>query len=230
MSTPTDLLAVAAGETTAYSYVLGAHADPNGTVLDITWTGVPNRDPNTSGDFVAIWQNNGSIPWGEPALNTQQVTNTTPDGDIAFAGLSLATLPYVVAYSVGSNSSFHNIAAAIPIGPGGAVDTPQPTTVAVGFVGATSLIIDYTTPIGTTPKTFGHTVSLVKGTTYNPLNAAPIASVTPSDNANDAASFNGVTMVAGQYYTAAYLTGVDSKGAPLPSSVAATVTFLVAEA
>jgi hypothetical protein len=231
MSVQEDLLAIELGQTSARSYGLTAQPDSNGTILYVSWKGIPNRNPSTSGDFVALWQNSGSLPWGTAALNSQNVTNTTPDGDVAFTGLSLTTLPYVVAYSVGADSTdFYNVAAVLPVSVGGSGSALQNISVSVGYVGATSLVIDYNTPIGVMPKTFGHTISLVKGTTYNPASASPIGSATPSDLSNDGAAFNNVTMVTGQYYTAAYLTGMDATTKqPAPASVAATVTFQVGQ-
>lgn len=220
-----ELLAITSGQTTAFSYGLTGQEDPNGTVIDVAWTGVPNRNPSTSGDFVAIWQNNGSVPWGVKPQATQSVTNTTPDGDIPFSGLSLAKLPYAAAYSVGSDATnFYNVAAVLPISPGGVVGQLQAITVAVGYVGATSLTIDYTSPIGVDPKVFGHTVVLVRGQTYIPGTSTPFATTSTTDNSNDAATFTGITMTKGQFYTAAYLAG------PKPANVAATVTFQVAKA
>jgi len=217
-----ELLAVEVGQSTAYSYSgLSAQVDPNGTTIDVAWTGVPNRVPNTSGDFVALWQNNGSVPWGTAAAKTQPVGNKTPDGDVPFSGLSIASLPYVAAYSVGPDATnYYNIAAVIPIGVGGTTGTVQAITVAVGFIGATSLSIDYNTPIGVDPLAFGHTVVLVRGQTYLPT-STPIATAVTTDNPNDAANFTGITMVTGQWYTAAYLAGAK------PANVAATVSFLV---
>lgn len=223
-ATQAELLAVQVGTPTAYAFSLAAQEDANGTVLDISWNGIPNRDPSTSGDFVAIWQNDGSVPFGSTVQATQQVTNKTPDGDIPFSGLQLANLPYVAAYSVGTDATnFHNLAAVIPVGVGGIPGQVQATTLNVAFVGATSLTLDYTTPIGTDPKAFGHSVVLVAGETYIPGTSSPIATTKPSDNQNDAASFVGVTMTVGQWYTGAYLTG------STPSTVAATVTFQVAK-
>lgn len=228
-SAPSDLIAVELGETKSNYFELGLHPDPNGTVLGVSWKGLPNRNPNKSGDFVAIWQNSNEIPFGTPPLNTQPVTNAGPDGDVAFTGLQLASLPYTVGYSVGPDTSCHEIAATISIGPGGAITPTDATVLSIGYVGATSLVIDYTTPSGTTPKAFGHTVVLVKGRQY-PASGEPVATAKPSENSKDAVSFNNVTMVKGQPYTVAYVTGVDSEKKPLPSSVAATVTFQVASA
>ena len=150
------------------------------------------------------------------------MTDTTPDGDLPFMHLSLTTLPYVLAYSVGPDSTtFHNIAAVIPVGVGGSVGALQPTTITLQWIGTRGVSCDYSTPIGTMPKTFGHSAVLVTGQTYDPVTSAPIATATPSDLQNDAISFGGVTMIAGQWYTAAYLAG--SK----PAQVAATVTFQV---
>jgi hypothetical protein len=222
VSATQELLAVELGSATSFAYALQAQEDPNGTDLNISWTGVPNRNPSTSGDFVALWQNDGSVPFGTAAQNTQQISDTTPDGDTGFGGLSLAKLPYVVAYSVGADAkNFYNLAAAIPIGLGGVTGPVQATTVSVGWIGARSLTIDYTTIVGSDPKAFGHSLVLVHGQTYNPLNASPIATTQPSDNQNDAATFGGIVMVVGQWYTCAYLMG------SRPSTVAATVTFQV---
>jgi hypothetical protein len=223
MSTATsELLAVQLGQTTAYAYALSGKVDQNGTVLDLAWKGVPNRNPSESGDFVALWQNNGSLPWGVKPLNTQQVTNATPDGDLGFTNLQLAKLPYVAAYSVGTdNKEFHNVAAVLPVSVGGINGPVQAITVTVAWIGATSLTVDYTAPNGAMPKTFGHSLVLVRGETYVPGTSSAIATTSPTDNSNDGAVFGGVTMVVGQVYTVAYLAG------KLPTNVAATVTFQV---
>jgi hypothetical protein len=223
VTTESEMLAVQVGSTTAYAYLLGAQEE-GGTLLDVSWTGVPNRNPSKAGDFVAIWQNSGSVPWGSKPANTQAVTNTTPDGDLPFSGLSLANLPYVVGYSVGSDATnYYNVAAVVPIAVGGTAGTPQTTSVSVAYVGATSLAIAYNTPIGVDPKAFGHTVVLVHSQTFIPGTSTVMATAATTDNPNDAATFTGVTMVVGQYYTAAYLAG------PGQVNVAATVTFQVVQ-
>ncbi|MFG1603721.1 hypothetical protein [Actinoplanes sp. NPDC049265] len=219
-----DVRAIEIGTTVAYAYEISAQAE-GGTLLEISWRGVPNRNPSKSGDFVAIWQNSGSVPWGTKPESSQSVTNSTPDGDLPFSGLSMANLPYVAAYSVGSDATnYYNVAAVIPIAVGGTPGTPQTTTVGVAYVGATSLAVAYTTPIGVDPKTFGHTVVLAHSDTFIPGTTEVIATVKTTDNPNDVVGFTGVRMIVGQTYTVAYLAG------SAPANVAATVTFLVVPA
>ena len=231
MATDTsESIALVLGETHAHSMDLKAEGDEDGTILEVLWEGIPNRDPSASGDFVALWQNNGVIPFGTAPQSKQPVTGLTPDGDMAFTELQLASLPYAVGYSVGPDATnYYEIAAAVYIQPGGSTES-ESTRVNVGPVGRTSVIVNYSVPAGIEPKNFGHRIVLVEGPTYKPTSPpTPLAIAEPGNRSKDAVAFNGVTMVKGEIYTAAYLMGYDtSKKQVTPTTVAATVTFTVA--
>jgi hypothetical protein len=194
-----------------------------GTLLELSFQGVGGRIPNSAGDYVALWQNPGSVPWGTAPSNTEQIVNLTPDGDQAFGGLSMAALPYVVAYSVGPDPDGRNIAAVVPLGVGGTQGPLQAITITTAYVGSTSLVVSYTTPAGSNPQAFGHQIVLVHNQGYLPSSYV-VQTITPSTNSQDYVAFNGVTMVIGQWYTVAYLAGSQ------PQNVAAMVSFQVASA
>lgn len=195
----------------------------SGTALQLDFSGISGRNPQAAGDFVALWQNSGSVPWNLTAQSVEPIPNTTPDGSFVFGHLKLGALPYVVGYSVGSDPSCHGVAAVVPLGLGGTPGVLQAITLTIASVGSTSLALNYVTPIGAQPETFGHQIVLVGGQTFLPSSTV-LARTTPSDDSSDTAFFNGVTMVTGQWYTAAYLTGSTA------ATVAATATFQVTPA
>lgn len=192
----------------------------SGTAIQLSFTGVPGRDPEVAGDYVALWQNREGVPWGAEPLATEAIKLPGPDGSWVFRSLSLTSLPYVVAYSVGASAAGHEIAAVVPLGVGGEPGQPQAITLNTCAVEPTSLALAYATPIGVAPLSFGHRVVLVEGQSFG--SATPVvAEALPSEEESDIAAFNGVTMVKGQWYTGAYLTGSSAE------SVAATVSFQV---
>ncbi|MBV9683779.1 MAG: hypothetical protein JO046_18450 [Solirubrobacterales bacterium] len=211
-------LAVAPAPTAA-SYTMTV-TQLSGTTLEIDFTGITGRDPAATGDFVALWQAQVGVPWGTSPCNTQNIENTSSDGSDLFGGLSMARLPYVVAYSVGSDTSCHSVTAVRPLGVGGISGPLQSITVRPSAIGSTSLAIDYTAPYGMTPYSFGHRVVLVAGELFLPQSKV-IATALPTDNTNDTAAFNNIPLVVGQSYTAAYLAG------PTAANVAATTSFTV---
>lgn len=187
--------------------------------VEVAYTGLPGRDPTLAGDYVGIWQ--GTAPWGVQPLATHPITTPVPDGTVALTGLRLASLPYAVAYSAGSDPEGHDIAAVQTVSPGGLVGTLQNVNLALSFVGPTSLVVSYSVPLGETPKTFGHQLVLQQGAAYNP-DVPPVASTTTTDASSDTAAFNGLAIIRGMSYTVAYLAG------PKPANAAATLTFQVA--
>jgi hypothetical protein len=217
----------------AFWIQLSGEKDPRGGDINLGWIGIPNTDPNAAAAFVAVWQGNGSIPWGSDALATQAVSDTSPDGGLDFTGLHLGNLPYVVGYSTGPDATnFNNIAVALPIGVGGTVGDPQPTTVMLANLKPTTLTVDYTTPIGTMPATQNHSVVLVEGASFYPTRSKAIAVASPPDVQNSSVVFNE-TFQTGQAYTVAYLTGQmkdpnnPKNMVPDPKTVAATLEFTV---
>jgi hypothetical protein len=233
-----QVLEVTPGGTSAFWLQFTATKDPNGDGFEMDVTGVPNTNPS-GGHFVAVWQANGSVPWGAltGALRGKATMSAQdPDFGFPFTSLNLGNMPYVLAYSTGSDATnFNNIAAAMPFGAGGTPGQLQATTLQLVSAVSTSLLVDYTTPIGTDPALQGHSLALVKGGTFIPGRTRPIATATPTDNAVDSASFNltPTPLQSGQAYTVAYLTGkkVDPNNPqnqiPDPATVAATVQFTV---
>jgi hypothetical protein len=207
-------------ETITASYGLTVQ-ELSGTTIAIAFTGISGRQPALAGDCVFLWQNPNVVPWGTAPLASTPIESTTPDSDQLLGGLSLASLPYVIAYSVGNDPNGRNIAAVAPFGVGATIGPTQVITVATAYVGTNSLAISYTTPAGTSPKSFGHQLALVKNQGYRPTSPL-IKMTTPTDQSTDIAIFNGVPMTMGQYFTVAYLAGAS------PMNVAATVSFQVA--
>ena len=225
-------------DTQAFWLQFTATKDPKGDGFQMDVTGVPNTNPS-GGHFVCVWQANGSVPWGalSGALRGKaSMSASDPDFGFPFIGLNLGNMPYVVGYSTGKDATtFNNIAAAMPFGAGGTPGQLQATTVQIVQPAQTSLLVDYTTPIGTDPLLQGHSLALVKSGTFIPGRTRPIATASPTDNANDSASFNltPTPLQSGQPYTVAYLTGTMADPnnpqnlIPDPSTVAATVQFTV---
>jgi hypothetical protein len=211
---------VSVQETVVSSYDL-AVTELSGTTVEIQFAGIANRQPNKTPDYAFLWQNPGVVPFGTAPLASDAILSATPDGDQGFGGLSLAALPYVLAYSVGPDTRGWNVAAVAPFGVGATQLPVQAITVTTAYVGTTSLAVSYTTPAGTTPLTFGHQLALVRNQGYyktSPL----IKMATPSDLDSDIVVFNQVPMTMGQYFTVAYLAG------SAPANAAATVSFQVA--
>ena len=225
-------------DTQAFWLQFTAVKDPRGSAFEMDVTGVPNTNPS-GGHFVCVWQANGSVPWGALSgslKGSATMSATDPDFGFPFTGLHLGNMPYVLAYSTGSDATtFNNVAAAMPFGAGGTPGQLQATTVQIVSSTQTSLLVDYTTPIGSDPLLQGHSLALVQSGTFIPGRTHPIATATPTDNANDSASFDltPTPLQSGQPYTVAYLTGTmadpnnPKSRVPDPSTVAATVQFTV---
>jgi hypothetical protein len=236
-----EVLELESNETKAYWLSFSATMDPKGAGFEIDVTGVPNTTPS-GGHFVAVFEATGSVPWAnlsDALQGTQAIDSPSPSFSFSFLGLSLGNVPYVLVYSTGNDAKkFNNIAAAMPFGAGSDPGAIQPTTVQLVSVASKSLLVNYTTPDGTDPLSQGHSLALVRGTTFFPGRGTVITTASPTNDSGGSAAFDlgRQPLQKGQSYTVAYLTGTTTTKDPKtekevtkpnPATVAATVQFTV---
>lgn len=177
-------------------------------LINLSYKGMPGNQPNTYGNYVAIWQNSDSIPWNTDPLQTQQVVSNTPDGDMVFSGLNLTVNSYIVGYGVGPQLSGTgvqkqgNICATAFVPPiGGGPSTVFVPSLQVLYIGANSISVGYSLPSGILPQTNGAWIGLWRAEQAS-YNNPPMAANNIQVNAADGSAFiNGITIGRGLTYT-----------------------------
>jgi hypothetical protein len=198
---------------TSTSFELQVQVEGGGKLI-AEYVGLPNRNPAASGDFVGAWTTSFS---GQPAVQAQVHTS---NGRALLQGLQIPEQDYVIGYSVGPDPKGASIAALVPL-VNGQVGESVSISVSIAEVSSTTVAVEYVTPPGDLPRTFGHSLALVSGQVFQP-GVPPLAEMAmQSDQSSGVVAFGGVIVQRRQWYTVAYLAG------PEPANLAATTSFQV---
>ena len=66
--------------------------------IDVDFNTMPGNQPNTYGNFIAIWQNSNAIPWNTEPLKTFPIPSNTQSGSASFTGLNVTNNSYIVGF------------------------------------------------------------------------------------------------------------------------------------
>jgi hypothetical protein len=203
--------------------------------IGISYTTIPGNQPNTYGNFIALWQNSdSSIPWNTAPLTVFAVPTNTPNGSFVFSGLSVTNSSYVIGYAVGpilstgNAQSNGNICATafIPAIGAGPVTTFNPALTIVN-VGVNSVAVSYTLPDGNMPNSNAAWVGIWRSGSPS-YNNPPDAFVPVTLNApNGTVAINGLTIGRGLTYTVAFfMSGYKSAVGPNgQTAIASYISF-----
>lgn len=220
--------------------------NPNVTTLTVTavtpsliavnYNTIQNNQPSTYGNFLALWQNS-QVPYDNPPIKTQAIMTNTQQGSAVFTGLTVTSSPYIVGYSVGpvraTSQVYANVCSTAVIN--GSTGSPPPayfqSSLSMVYAGPTSLVVNYSLPVGCLPQTNGAWLGLWIGDTasYQSPPNVPNGLVPISTDVNAGqAFFNGIALGQGQPYTVGLLmTGWSADPTKLAyKSIAANLTFL----
>ncbi|NEO71053.1 hypothetical protein [Moorena sp. SIO3H5] len=213
--------------------------DIQATQITVSYNTLLGNQPNTYGNYIALWQNDGSIPWDSPTLKTQKIDTNTPNGTMTFSGLELTIQDYIVGYAVspelsgGSRQKQGNICSSANIlkSDGGSsqreIFTPS---ICTSYIGPNSIAINYNLPTGILPKTNGAWIGLWESALPS-YNNPPIAANNLREDAASGAGFiNNLKLLRGRTYTVAlFMSGwdCDCNSKHDQKSMACYVTFTV---
>jgi len=207
--------------------------------IDVDYSTMPGNQPNTYGNFIAIWQNSDSIPWNtEPSQPIFSITSNTPSGSQPRLNLNLTANDYIIGYGVGpvltsgNVQKYGNICATayipkrLPDGtqPAGTIFTPSVTNFNVG---TTSVSFQFNLPEGLSPQTNGAWAGLWRGGSPSFFTATPIAAIPISpDTSSGRTAFSGVSIGRGLTYTVAiFMSGYKSGGGSTQRALACSASF-----
>jgi hypothetical protein len=200
--------------------------------IDILYSCLPGNQPNTYGNFAAIWQNSNSIPYGTPPLHAFPVIGNTKDGSFNFSGLDLTNNSYIVGFSVGqvlstpSTQAYGNICstAFIP-SKNGTPDIFDPS-LSIQYIGTNSVSLEFNLPENILPKSNSAWIGIWRSGqpsyTTPPLATAAISVEAP----NGSCAINGFDIARGKTYTVALFTsGFVKGGISKQTAMATSITF-----
>ncbi|MEC5142991.1 hypothetical protein [Chitinophaga sp. 212800010-3] len=203
--------------------------------IDVDYTTMPGNQPNTYGNFLAIWQNAGSIPWNTDPLKTFPIPTNTPSGSANFGGLDINNSSYIIGYAVGptlnptgSVQKYGNICgtATIP-----EKSTGENTIFTSGIseikVGTTSFSFQFDLPDGVLPQSNGAWAGVWRGENPSYYSTPPQASIALTPNfSSGRAAFNNISIGRGQTYTVAiFMSGLQTGGSNTQRALACSATF-----
>ena len=203
--------------------------------IDVNYATMPGNQPNTYGNFLAIWQNSNSIPWNTEPLKTFPVPTNTPNGSATFTGLSINNNSYIIGYAVsptlattGAIQKYGNICstAFVPAAStgNGTIFTPGISGIQVG---STSVSFMFTLPDGIMPTTNGAWAALWRGDNPSFYNVAltRIIPLSP-DYPFGTAAFNNVDIGRGLTYTIGiFMSGYMATGGSSQRALACSASF-----
>ncbi|SFW76479.1 hypothetical protein [Chitinophaga sancti] len=205
--------------------------------IDVDFNTMPGNQPNTYGNFIAIWQNSNAIPWNTEPLKTFPIPSNTQSGSASFTGLNVTNNSYIVGYAVGqvlnatgNIQKYGNVcsSAFIPAASSGeGVGTIFTPSISGINVGTTSVSFQFDLPDGLLPQTNGAWAAIWKGANPSFYSTAPLASIPISpDSSSGRAAFNNVSIGRGTTYTIAiFMSGYNAAGVSTQRAAACATSF-----
>jgi hypothetical protein len=224
-------LLAGSGSSTTQLVVTSAVADQ----ISVAYNTMPGNQPNTYGNYVAIWQNSDSIPWNTDPLQTQQIVSNTQAGDMIFSGLNITVNSYIIGYGVGPQltgtgvQKQGNICSTVFVpAVGGGAPTQFLPSIQVLSIGANSVAVSFNLPSGILPQSNGAWIGLWRAEQAS-YNNPPVAANSIQVNAGQGSGFiNGVTIGRGLTYTIGlFMSGWGGGSSPNNQKpLACSVTFM----
>ncbi|WP_338642104.1 hypothetical protein [Burkholderia pyrrocinia] len=191
----------------------------SGTTVDVSYAGLPGNQPRSYGDFVALWASS-VVPWTVAPDARLDIPTNAEMGSVVLVGVSISRMPYTVAYGVGPKTG--DACASALLAPDGSTGVVDAVSVELASLGVNAVTFRYHTLTGYRPATEGNWIGLWRGRA-SPYNAPPplARAKVAQDVTDDSVTIDGVTLAAGNVYTAVYF-----MGEPL-TTAAVLLTFTV---
>lgn len=188
--------------------VTGDHAS-------ISYDTLPGNQPNTNGNYVALWPSTDEvIPWDRLPADARvcAVFGNEPAGDLIMGNLELPERSYVVGYSLAPKATKpeeNNFCASVfvPSLKPGTKFTSQRMSLQVLEIASFSAMVRYTALPGATPKDHGSWIG-VWDAKDSLLHDDPLCAVPVNQNCEHGEiALNNFPIISGHKYTVAYFTG-----------------------
>ncbi len=198
-------LAVALGTTTVFQCsieILGV----TGTTVDVRYTGLPENQPQSFQDYVAIWQG-AAINWPVAPMKQLAIPDNSDPGTLTLSPVQITSAAYTLGFAVGPSRT--DICASATLGAGGSAAAGGSVGLSVNTIGTTSLSLHYRTLPGYLPATSGNWIGLWTGVVSPYYAPAPLATVRIPEDINESdVGINGVALTIRTTYTVVYFMGV----------------------
>jgi len=197
----------------------------------VSYNCIPGNQPATYGNYLAIWQNSGPVPYNTEPMKTIQIERNTPDGSQVFDGLNLENNNYVIGYAVGpllnQGQKAGNVCSTVFL-PNANKDeqVDLAANLSLEFVGVNVVAFKYRLPDGCQPKSNGAWAGIWRSSqaSYNnpPLDKIAV----PIDNESGSISFSNVSIGIGLTYTIGFfMSGWNDGNSPDQKPMACSLTF-----
>lgn len=207
-------------------------ADVGQDQLIIEYNTMPGNQPQSYGNFIAIWQDFNSIPWDTPPFRTKKIEDNTQHGTLNF-DVPLQNKSYIVGYAVGTELTspkqiYGNMCATDFLeANSGKGEDPITPSVAVKYVGTNSVSFLFGLPDGNLPLTNGAWAALWRGKNPSYYGTAPLAQIPIKiDFSSGSASFSNVPLQRGTDYTIGlFMSGYKDDGKSTQRALACSTSF-----
>jgi len=220
---PLQGLAIVAGSIVQTSVSIAVEPGWTGEQVGVDYSTLSGCQPKTQGHALGLWQ--GSIVnWAEmPPSAGAPVPVDQEDGSVVLDNLTIEDVAYTVGYAVGPDAT--DFCASATFSPGGQMSS-NGVSLAVNFLGPTSLSLHFVTLPGYDPAAAGNWVGLWKGQPliYSPTPPPLASQKVTSDSNEDDIALNGVPIAIHTTYTVVYYVGAAQ------TTAAAQLTFTTAPA
>jgi len=211
----------------------------SGDQIVVSFDTIPNNQPSTYGNYIAIWQNTDQIPWSQAPLNTQPIDGNTQAGDMTFGNLDVTNNSYIIGYAVGpqndsgSGQLDANMVASVYVP--AASDTSSGTnypqnssSLTIAYVGTNTVSFGWEMLQGFLAQSNKSWAGIWRGSySYtNPPDAVVAISI---DSNQGTSSFNGLNLLRGETYNIAFFASgwVGENSSNTQTAIAATIQFTV---
>ena len=200
--------------------------------IGVSYDTMPGNQPNTYGNFLAIWQNQDTIPWNQEPLKTFPIQTNTQAGSASFGGLDITNNSYIIGYSVGPvdtvGQKYGNICSTTFIPAAGSASSQQDkaSSLTLEFIGTNSVAFNFNCPSGVTPMANGAWCGIWRSSVPS-FNNPPDDYIQVNLNVESGTlAFNNFPIGRGLTYTIAFfMSGYNGDNTPTQTSMACSLTF-----
>lgn len=205
--------------------------------IGLSYNTMSGNQPNSYGNYVALWQNTDTIPWNNDPLKVQNIDTNTQSGSMFFTGLSVTNQSFIIGYAVGSKlnggsqQQHGNICstASIPAlsSPGNDSYPTFTPSLQILYVGPNSVAVQYNLPKRITPQRNGAWGGIWRSELASYKNPPMASNSITLDAETGSLVFNNISIGRGLTYTIALFTSGWSGGnSPnIQTAMACSVTF-----
>lgn len=176
-----------------------------GSNIIVQYQTLSYNQPNTYGNALALWQAS-QVPYGQAPLSMLPIATSSTSGSQFIPNQINNQVPYTVGFATNSDN-LNTVCSSLTFFPGRTDGVAFATQIHPAYIGSTSMVIHYQTPVGNQPASNGNWVGLWQSSSPSYNGYSPLAKAMVDSDANTGTVAINIPFAIGATYAVAYFVG-----------------------